>query len=163
MGDETVTLLSAPSGWFPLVTAPAVPVPAGPVPDEPVERTAVPPAVLRIVAKVWLALLIVGSLQPARPGIVAGLHREMHWVAFAGAGLLLFSLSRTRRQEILGAFAIFLLGFSLELMQRLIYRNHLEWRDILDDGLAILLAFALYRLTGAWKPRPGPLPQCRPL
>jgi hypothetical protein len=131
-------------------------VPVEPAPDEPVKRTAVSRAVLRIVAGVWLALLIVGSLQPARPGIVTGLHREIHWLAFAGAALLLFSLSRTRRQRILGALTIFLLGFSLELLQHLIYRNRLEWRDIADDGLAILLAFALYRLTGAWKPRPDP-------
>jgi hypothetical protein len=139
--------------------APVEPVPAAPTPDEPVERTAVSRTVVRIVAKVWLALLIVGSLQPARPGIVAGLHREIHWLAFAGAALLLFSLSRTRREEILGAFTVFLLGFSLELLEHLIYRNHLEWRDIADDGLAILLAFALYRLTGTWKPRPDPQPQ----
>jgi hypothetical protein len=130
--------------------------PVEPAPVEPVKRTAVSRAVLPIVAKVWLALLIVGSLQPARPGIVTGLHREIHWLAFAGTALLLFSLFRTRRQEILGAFTVFLLGFSLELLQHLIYRNHLEWRDIADDGLAIFLALALYRLAGAWKPRPDP-------
>jgi hypothetical protein len=139
--------------------APVEPAPVAPVPDEPLKRTAVSRGVLRIVAKVWLALLIVGSLQPARPGIVTALHREIHGLAFVGAALLLFSLSRTRRQEILGAFTIFLLGFSLEFLQHLIYRNYLEWRDIADDGLAILLAFALYRLFGAWKPRPDPQPE----
>jgi len=25
---------------------------------------------------------------------------------------------------------------------------------VVDDGFAILTAFAFYRLTGAWKPRP---------
>jgi hypothetical protein len=135
--------------------APIEPAPVAPTPDEPVKRTAVSRGVLRIAAKVWLALLIVGSLQPARPGIVAGLHGEIHYVAFAGAALLLLSLSRTRRREILGAFAIFLLGFSLELLQHLVYRSGLEWRDVADDGLAVLLAFALYRLAGAWKPRPA--------
>ena len=143
--------------------APVEPAPVPPAPDEPVKHTTVSRAVLRVVAKIWLAILIVGSLQPARPGVVSGLHRGIHWLAFAGAALLLFSLSRTRRQEILGAFTIFLLGFSLELLQHLIYRNHLEWRDVADDGLAILLAFALYRLVGARKPRPGPRPQRRPL
>jgi TRAP-type uncharacterized transport system fused permease subunit len=111
-------------------------------------------AALRIAACVWLALLIVGSLQPARPGIVKGTHRPIHYVAFAGTALLLFPLSRTRRRETLGALAIFFLGVSLELLQHLIYRSNLEWRDVADDALAILLAFALYRLTGAWKPRP---------
>ena len=125
-------------------------------PGEPLRRTTVSRTVLRIVTWIWLALLILGSLQPARPGIVKGNHLPIHYVAFAGAALLLLSLSRTRRREILGACAIFFLGFFLELLQHLIYRNHLERRDVAEDGLAILLAFALYRLTGAWKPRPDP-------
>ncbi len=104
-------------------------------------------------AWIWLALLILGSLQPARPGPVKLLHRPIHCVAFAGAALLLLPLSRTRRREIQGALAIFLLGFSLELLQHLISRNYLEWRDVADDGLAILLAFVLYRVTGSWKPK----------
>ena len=126
-------------------------------PGEPLRRTTVSRTVLRIVTWIWLALVIVGSLQPARPGVVKGNHRPTHYVAFAGAALLLFSLSCSRRQEIRGACTIFFLGFSLEVLQHLIYRNHLEWRDITDDGLAILLALALYRLTGAWKPRSDPV------
>jgi len=122
-------------------------------PEERVRR-GVSRGALRIVAWVWISLLVVGSLQPARPGVVKGLHREIHWVAFAGAAVLLFALSKTRLREMLGAGAIFLLGVSLEVLQHLIYRNALEWRDVVDDGLAILAAFALYRLTGAWKPRP---------
>ena len=123
-------------------------------------RIAVPPLVLRIVTRLWIALLIVGSLQPSRPGVVTGHHREIHWVAFAGAAFLLFSVSSTRRQQILRAFAIFILGVSLEFLQHLIYRNRMEWRDIADDGVAILAAFALYRLTGASKLGPDPRPQC---
>jgi hypothetical protein len=108
---------------------------------------------LRIAATVWLALLILGSLQPARPAMVTGNHRQIHWVAFAGAAVLLFLLAGTRRQEILGACTIFALGVSLEILQHLIYRHPMEWRDIADDGLAILVAFALYQLTGARKPK----------
>ena len=122
-------------------------------PEERVRR-GVSRGALRIVAWVWISLLVAGSLQPARPGVVKGLHREIHWVAFAGAALLLFALSKTRFREILGACTILLLGVSLEVVQHLIYRNHLEWRDVVDDGFAILTAFAFYRLTGAWKPRP---------
>ena len=47
-------------------------------------------------------------------------------------------------------------GFPPETWRALILRNPLEWRDIADDAFAILLAFALYRLTGTWKPRPDP-------
>ena len=109
-------------------------------PDSP---AAFPRALLRIVVTVWITLLIVGSLQPARPGIVTGHHRLLHWVAFAGAALLLISLSETRHQEILRAIIVFFMGVSLEVLQHLIYRNPLEWRDIGDDGVAILAAFAL--------------------
>jgi len=122
--------------------------------NEPGPRTVVSAVVLRIVAWVWIALLTAGSLQPARPGVVKVLHREIHWVAFAGAALLLFALSKTRLREILGGCAILLLGVSLEVAQHLIYRGRLEWLDIGDDGVAILAALVLYRLAGAWKPRP---------
>ncbi|MGP8246941.1 MAG: hypothetical protein ACLQVN_20785 [Bryobacteraceae bacterium] len=107
----------------------------------------------------WLAVLIAGSLQPARPDRFHYLHREIHWLAFAGASLLLFVLARTRQREVLRAFAILSLACFLELLQHLIYGNSLEWRDIRDDALAILLTFALYRLTGSWKPRPASRPQ----
>jgi hypothetical protein len=80
-------------------------------------------------------------------------------VAFGGAALLLLALSKTRRREILGAVGIFLLGLSLEVLQYLINRNFLEWRDVRDDGLAVVVAFALYRLTGGWKPVPDPRQQ----
>jgi len=134
--------------------APVEPAPVESTPEERVRRGGVSRGALRIAAWVWISLLVAGSLQPARPGIVKGLHREIHWVAFAGAAVLLFALSKTRLREMLGAGAIFLLGVSLEVLQHLIYRNPPEWRDMVDDGLAILAAFALYRLTGAWKPRP---------
>jgi len=136
--------------------APVEPAPVESAPEERVRRGGVSRGALRIAAWVWISLLVAGSLQPARPGIVKGLHREIHWVAFAGAAVLLFSLSKTRRREILGAGAIFLLGVSLEVLQHLTYRNDLELRDIADDGLAILAAFAVYRLMGAWKPKSDP-------
>lgn len=127
-----------------------VPVESAP---EPVRRTGVSRVAVRAAAWVWIALLVVGSLQPSRPGVVQAFHREIHWGAFAGTSLLLFALSKTRRREILGACAIFLLGVSLEVAQHLIYRNPVEWHDIADNFVAILVAFALYRLTGSWKPR----------
>jgi hypothetical protein len=126
---------------------------------EPVKRPPISRGVLRTVARVWLTLLIIGSLQPSRPGIVADVHREIHWVAFGGAALLLLCLSQTRRQEIVRACTILVLGLSLEVLQHLANRNRMEWRDISDDGLAILAAFALYRLAGSWKPVPDPRPQ----
>jgi hypothetical protein len=142
------SLSLAPSKWF---LPPMAPI-------EPVRRTAVSRAVLRIVTQVWLLVLVVGSLQPARPRFVTGVHREIHWLAFAGAEVFMLCLSRTRRQGILATSAILLLGVSLEVLQHLIYRNPMEWRDTGDDGLAILVAFALYQLTAARKPRADPRP-----
>lgn len=104
--------------------------------------------IIRRITQAWLLLLIVGSLQPARPGPVVGLHREIHWLAFAGATFLLLVLSRNRRQEIRSVIAACLLGLSLEYLQHLIYRNPMEWRDVRDDTLAVLVAFVLYRLAG---------------
>jgi hypothetical protein len=112
--------------------------------------------VLRIVTSLLLVVLTVGSLQPARPRLSTGVHREIHWLAFGGAALLLFCLSRGLRQEVLSAFATVLLGLSLEVLQHIVYRNRMEWRDVVDDALAICAAFVLYRLTGARKPAPDP-------
>ncbi len=44
-----------------------------------------------------------------------------------------------------------LLGLSLECLQHLIYRNVVEWRNVRDDTLAVLTAFALYRLSATAK------------
>jgi hypothetical protein len=126
---------------------------------EPARRTAVSRAAIRIALWLWLAFLTAGSLLPARPGVVAANHRTIHWLAFAVAASLTFAASRTRWKEILGAVAIFSLGLSLEFLQHLIGRNPMEWRDVSDDGFAILAAFTLYRLTGAWKPRGEPRPR----
>ena len=114
-------------------------------------------AVLRIVAGIWIGLLIIGSLQPVRPGIVTGHHRQVHWAAFAGAALMLLSLARTRRQEALAALAMVMLGISIEVLQHLIYRHPMEWRDIADDSIAVAAGLALYYLTGSRKPSPTAL------
>ena len=102
--------------------------------------------ILRL-AQLWTLLLVIGSLQPARPGPVTGLHREIHWLAFGCVALLLLLLSNTLRQELRFVFATCLLGLFLEYFQHLIYRNPMEWRDVRDDTCAILAAFALFRVA----------------
>ena len=121
-----------------------------------VRRTALSPVMLiRIATVAWLAFLIAGSLQPARPSLVKGVHREIHWLGFAVPAILQFIVARTRRQEILGGFAIFSLGLSVEVLQHLMYGIRMEWLDVRDNGLAILAAYALYHLAGARKPAPA--------
>jgi hypothetical protein len=102
--------------------------------------------ILICLAAVWIVALIAGSLQPARPGSTLGLHREIHWLAFGGLALFVLTISRNLRQEIACVAAACLLGLSLEFLQHLIYRNAMEWRDVRDDTLAVLIAFAIYRL-----------------
>ena len=121
-----------------------------------VRRTALSPVMLiRIVTLAWVALLVIGSLQPARPSLVKAAHREIHWLGFAVPAILQFIVARTRRQEILGGFAIFSLGLSIEVLQHLMYGIRLEWLDVRDNGLAILAAYALYHLAGARKLAPA--------
>jgi predicted membrane channel-forming protein YqfA (hemolysin III family) len=113
------------------------------------------------IAQAWFLVLIVGSLQPVRPAAMVGpagisLHRAIHWLAFAGAALLLLALSSCRRQEIRNAVVLVLLGVSLEYLQHVLYRNSMEWWDIRDDTLAILAAFVLYHFARARKPAAAP-------
>ena len=103
--------------------------------------------ILLRLTRLWILVLIVGSLQPARPAPVVGLHREIHWLAFGGVAFLLLMVSRNRRQEIRGVIVMCLLGLSLEYLQHLLYRHAMEWRDVRDDTLAIVAPLALYRLT----------------
>ena len=79
-----------------------------------------------------------------------GLHREIHWLAFAGAAFLLLLLSRNRREEILGVLGTCFLAISLEYLQHRIFVPHdpMEWHDVRDDALGVMLALALYRLAG---------------
>ncbi len=108
--------------------------------------------IIRRLARLWILALVVGSLQPARPAPVVGLHRGIHWLAFAGVALLLLLLSHTRRQEIRGILATCLLGLSLEYLQHLMYHNAMEWRDVRDDTFAIVGAYAIFRSIRICKP-----------
>jgi hypothetical protein len=88
-------------------------------------------------------------LQPLRPRFLAssGLHREIHWLAFAGTGFSLLLLSGNRRQELRSLVAACLLGPSIEYFQYVIYGAAFEWGDVRDDFLAVLAGFVLYRLA----------------
>ena len=99
---------------------------------------------LRRTTQAWFLVLVVASLQPKRPPSLAGFHREIHWLGFAGAAFLLFLIARNLSQAIQCAGAAFLLGLSLEWMQHLAYHRAFEWLDVTDDACAILAAFAVY-------------------
>lgn len=99
---------------------------------------------IRRITQAYVFLLILGSLQPKRLPSLVGLHRQIHWLAFASGTFLLFLLARNLRQAAQGAVVAFALGFSLEWVQHLIYHTAIEWLDLIDDGGAILVTFAVY-------------------
>jgi hypothetical protein len=106
--------------------------------------------ILRL-AQIWIFVLIAGSLQPSRPATVSRFHRPLHWLAFAGAALLLLLLARTVRQEIAMISGLFAMGLTLEYLQHFMYRNAMEWHDVRDDLLAILTGLVLLRAAGLCK------------
>ena len=81
-------------------------------------------------------------------------HLGVHWIAFAIAVFLLLLASSTRPQEILAVISACLLGLSLEYAQHVMYGFPVEWHDVRNDWLAVLLAFALYRLGGFYSGSP---------
>jgi peptidoglycan/LPS O-acetylase OafA/YrhL len=99
---------------------------------------------IRRVAQAWLLLLVVGSLQPSRPGPVHAHHRAVHFAAFGGGAFLLLLLARSRREELRAAIAVCLLGLCLEFLQHVVYGNVMEWWDVRDDTLAVLGAVFVY-------------------
>lgn len=118
--------------------------------------------IIRLITQASLMMMIVGSLQPARPGTLVAHHRGIHFLAFGGVAFLLLLRSRNRRQEIHIVVAMCLLGLSLEFLQHLIYHKAMEWWDVRDDSLASVGAFLLYRVLSkcravfASRARPGP-------
>jgi hypothetical protein len=113
-------------------------------------------SILRLIAQIWLLLLIIGSLQPSRPGSVLAHHRSLHFLIFGVAAILWLLLARTWRQEVIAAVALCILGLTLEYLQHFFYRNVMEWWDVRDDSLAIVAAFTLYRFRRLFTTSEGP-------
>lgn len=102
--------------------------------------------IIRRATQAWLLLVIVGSLQPSRPGQLLILHREIHWVAFAGAAFLVLLATRTRAQATQRVIWVWLIGVLLETLQHFLYHRTIEWLDVGDDACAVLLGLAIYWL-----------------
>ena len=101
---------------------------------------------MRRMAQAWLLVVVVGSLQPARPGPVRAIHSEVHFI-FGFTALFLLLLARNGRQEMWAIAGTCLLGLALELTQHLIYHNAMEWGDVATDLLATLAVSALFRFV----------------
>ena len=112
-------------------------------------------SIYRTAALLWAAALFIGSLQPYRPAHIhrGAIHHLLHVFAF---GILTFLLiaahNKLDRISLWPAAAVFLFGFTIELLQHWSYRNPLEWNDVRDDAIGICAVTALYlilqRLSG---------------
>jgi hypothetical protein len=80
-------------------------------------------------------------------------HRVAHVGAFGVLALLLLPLARSRRETWLITAAIFCIACGMELLQYHVFHFHrerqpLEWWDIRDNTVGLLLALLAVRFTG---------------
>lgn len=115
---------------------------------EALRRTPLLPQLTRI----WILAIVVGSLQPARPEPFVALHRQIHWLAFAAAAFLLLFPARSLRHAIQRAAAILLLGLALEWVQHFLYHGAIEWLDVRDDVVAILVGSTVFWRASRTRP-----------
>lgn len=106
-------------------------------------------AALTGLAILWIACLIfvtVYRFAPQTPhGSIA--HRSEHVVAFGILGLMLLPLARSNALKWWIALAMLVFAGALELGQHKIFGQTFEWWDVRDDGIGILAALLLLRLT----------------
>ena len=79
-------------------------------------------------------------------------HRVAHVGAFVAVALLLLPLARTSRETWLMAAAIFCIACGMEVLQYYVFHLHrerqpLEWWDIRDNTVGVLLALLAVRFT----------------
>ena len=89
----------------------------------------------------WIVILVISSLQPFRPVIMARngtwAHLILHVLVFGFAAFLLLNRAVASWVVVLGTLC---LATGIELLQHLIYGQRLEWRDLCADALGIALA-----------------------
>src|SRR5580658_5175286 len=90
---------------------------------------------------VWVTFLLIVSLQPFRPVIMARngtvTHLILHVLVFGFTALL---LQKRTALSWVAVFGTLCLATAIELTQHLIYGQKLEWHDLLADALGIALA-----------------------
>jgi hypothetical protein len=108
-------------------------------------------------AALFLTLLAGLSLAPeplkGRMATVGTLHRYSHLAIFF-AGFLFLGIGNAPVSGRL-AIALAFVGALLEVLQRAVYGNSLEYRDILDDATGVALGFLCLRLAAVISNRLG--------
>lgn len=114
---------------------------------------------MRLAALVWVLAIIVLSLIPLpwknEIGTTGAFHRAGHLLAFLILAFLLCRIASTAAARLIRCAGAVLLGIVLETAEHLLYRDRLEWDDVLVDALGVALgflcAFALAPRTGGSK------------
>src|ERR1700722_8150418 len=99
-------------------------------------------AAYRTATFIGAAALVIGSLQPRQPANLhfSTAHHVAHLLGFGAlAFLAIVGFSGPSYASFWPAAASFLLGFAIEFLQHLQNRKPVEWHDVRDDGIGILL------------------------
>jgi uncharacterized membrane protein YgdD (TMEM256/DUF423 family) len=112
---------------------------------------------------IWVFCVVVGSLLPgrikvaigitavdqiqARSETVGAIHRSVHFGVFGATAVLFLLVAPDRRREPVAAAAAFALGALIEVAQYLLFGGVMEWWDVRDDGLGVLVASTLVHAT----------------
>ena len=89
----------------------------------------------------WTLLLVIGSLQPHRLRMLSYghvLHQVVHVLAFGLLGSLVI-LATSRRFRLWGVVACAALGLLIEYVQSYLYGAPLEWRDVWEDAVGVVV------------------------
>jgi VanZ family protein len=98
----------------------------------------------------WAFLLTVGSMQPARVRPLSqghDLHAVFHVFAFGTLGALAM-LASSRWSRTLRIVCCLALGLLIEVVQAYAYPEAIEWQDVRDDTIGVVL-FSVATL-GIW-------------
>jgi hypothetical protein len=105
----------------------------------------------------WTVALLIGSLQPKRPAAfhVPLIHEILHVTSFLILASLASATFRNPRYVMRILVASFSFGLLIELLQHLFYGHPVEWWDVFNDSIGILLAIGLRKILKYWAVSPG--------
>jgi hypothetical protein len=122
----------------------------------------VPVRVARWFVRLWIFVVVVGSLLPgsAKASLHASQarrtysgstkHRLIHFGAFGSSFLVLSILAIGRREQLEAAAEVMTIGCIVEVTQYFVYSHAqvFEWWDVRDDAIGIAVAFLLVQIVG---------------
>jgi hypothetical protein len=98
-----------------------------------------------------LALIAVFSLLPGpwkgRTATHGGAHHAAHIAAFATTSFLLSRSRRTAASQVAQVACLVLFGMVLEALQVAAFGNRIEYPDVMDDAVGVLLGLVAGRLV----------------